>query len=173
KSPDPERDKANLAPPHMGYLPDGFVSNAWKKGYRLGVIASSDHSSVHYSYALVYTESTERAAILDAIRKRRTYGATDNILLDVRSGNHWMGEEFVSSQPVRLSVRVRGTAPLARVTVVRDNAAVFTRDLDSPEASVVYQDTQPPAAAATFYYVRVEQRDGQIAWSSPIWVRAR
>ncbi|MBI3208884.1 MAG: hypothetical protein HYZ37_08280, partial [Candidatus Solibacter usitatus] len=30
-----------------GYRPDGFVSNAWAKGYRLGVQASSDHLGVH------------------------------------------------------------------------------------------------------------------------------
>jgi hypothetical protein len=174
KSPDPERDKTNLAPPHMGYLPDGFVSNAWQKGYRLGVIASSDHSSVHYSYALVYTESTDRAAVIDAIRKRRTYGATDNILLDVRSGNHFMGEEWVSAEPLRIAVKARGTSALARVTVVRNNQAVFSRDLDARDANLVYQDTErPPEGGATFYYVRVEQRDGQIAWSSPMWVRTR
>jgi hypothetical protein len=34
----------------------------------------------------LYTEAMDRAAILEAIRRRRTYGATDNILLDVRAG---------------------------------------------------------------------------------------
>jgi hypothetical protein len=174
KSPDPERDKANLAPPHMGYMPDGFVANAWNKGYRLGIIASSDHTSVHYSYAMVYTETMDRAGILEAIRRRRTYGATDNILLDVRAGNHWMGEEFTTREPLRLAVKALGTSPLARITVIRNNEAVFTREFDSAEASFVYQDQDnPPAKQPSFYYVRVEQRDGQLAWSSPIWVSAR
>ncbi|MEO7650927.1 MAG: DUF3604 domain-containing protein, partial [Bryobacteraceae bacterium] len=33
---------------------DGLVWNAWSKGLKLGVIASSDHQSTHQSYACVY-----------------------------------------------------------------------------------------------------------------------
>jgi len=174
KSPDPDRDRENLAPPHMGYYPLGFVSNAWNKGYRLGVITSSDHSSVHYSYAMVFTESTDRAGIIEAIRKRHTYAATDNILLEVRAGEHMMGDEFVWKGPLRLQVRARGTVPIARVTVIRNNQAVFTRGFNAREASFVYQDQEPPGASqrdVNSYYVRVEQQDGQLAWSSPLWIR--
>ncbi len=135
---------------------------------------SSDHSSVHYSYAMVYTESTDRAGIIEAIRKRHTYGATDNILLEVRAGEHLMGDEFESKAPLRLEVKARGTAPIARMTVIRNNQVVFTRDFGSRDASFVYQDQEAPAASqrdVSFYYVRVEQQDGQLAWSSPLWVR--
>ncbi|MBL8223529.1 MAG: hypothetical protein JNL62_30130, partial [Bryobacterales bacterium] len=38
----------------------GMVWNAWKKGYKLGVIASSDHFSTHISYAMVYTPKQDR-----------------------------------------------------------------------------------------------------------------
>ncbi|HYM11490.1 MAG TPA: hypothetical protein VEU62_12200, partial [Bryobacterales bacterium] len=34
-----------------GYRPAGFVWNAWAKGYKLGVQASSDHTATHTSYA--------------------------------------------------------------------------------------------------------------------------
>ena len=36
--------------------------------------------------------------LLDAIRKRHTYGAMDNIILDVRMGEHFMGDEFPLAQ---------------------------------------------------------------------------
>ena len=68
-------------------MPQGFVSNAWAKGYKLGMIASSDHDSTHISYAMVYTDDVRRQGILDAIRKRHTYAAMDNIILDVRMGD--------------------------------------------------------------------------------------
>ena len=79
-----------------GYHPEGFVNNAWAKGYRLGVIASSDHMSSHMSYAMVYTADRSRQGIIDAIKKRRTYGATDNIILEYRMGQHFMGDDFQS-----------------------------------------------------------------------------
>ena len=71
------------------------------KAYKLGIIASSDHGSTHISYALAYTADTTRQGILTAFRKRHTYGATDNIIMDVRMGEHFMGDEFPSPPPRR------------------------------------------------------------------------
>ena len=50
-------------------------------------------------------------AILDAFRRRHCYAATDNIIMDVRSGEHLMGDEFDADGPVKLKVLVHGTAP--------------------------------------------------------------
>ncbi|MBI3682449.1 MAG: hypothetical protein HY235_18880, partial [Acidobacteria bacterium] len=72
-----EREAAPLSPTEKrtelwagGYRPLGFVSNAWGKGYKLGVQASSDHVSTHTSYAYVIAESDTREGLLDAMRKR-------------------------------------------------------------------------------------------------------
>ena len=40
------------------------------------------------------TETARAKAILDAFKKRHVYGATDNILADVRCGEHMMGDAF-------------------------------------------------------------------------------
>ena len=54
--------------------------------------------SGHISYAMVYTEQPTREAIFKAIQQRHTYGATDNIILDYRMGENFMGEEFSTAQ---------------------------------------------------------------------------
>ena len=154
-----------------GYFPDGFVTEAWKKGYRLGVIASSDHHSTHYSYAMVYTDDTSREGILEAIRRRHTYAATDNILLEVRMGRHMMGDEFSTSAPLPIEVHVRGTASLARIHILRGGQILYTRWPRGQRASFLYTDSDVAQGSGTqAYYVRVEQADGHVAWSSPIWV---
>ena len=153
-----------------GYFPVGFVAEAWKKGYRLGVIASSDHHSTHYSYAMVYTEDTSREGILDAVRRRHTDAATDNILLDVRMGRHVMGDEFSAPEPLPIEVRARGTAPIAKVHVLRGGRTLYTGEPGQQEVSFTYTDADVEARAGTQdYYVRIEQADGHVAWSSPIW----
>ena len=43
---------------------------------------------------MVYTPDKSRESIDDSIRSRRTYGATDNIVLDFRLGEALMGEEL-------------------------------------------------------------------------------
>ena len=76
-----------------------MVWNALAMQYRLGFEASSDHISTHISYAIALAEDTTRPAILDAFRRRHCYAATDNIIMDVRSGEHLMGDEFAADGP--------------------------------------------------------------------------
>ncbi len=154
-----------------GYRPIGMVRNAWGKGYRLGVTVSSDHGSTHYSYTMVYTDRVTRQGILDAIRRRHTYGATDNILLDARMGQHFMGDEFLASEPVPLSVKVRGTTDLSRVNVFRGESVVYAHQPDGQTAEFEFLDKDATAGMGPqYYYVRVEQSDGNVAWGSPFWV---
>ncbi len=157
-----------------GYRPAGFVNNALAKGYTLGTIASSDHYSTHYSYAMVYTSDFTRQGILDAIRRRHTYGATDNIILEMRVGDAFMGERVRSATPAPVRVRVRGTATVDRVHIVRDGRIVHTHRPETQEADFEFADAGFGEGTGThYYYVRVEQADGQVAWGSPVWVDYR
>ena len=116
-------------------------------------------------------------AILDAFKKRHCYGATDNIILDVRMGDAIMGDEVQFKRAIaarrdepKLSVRVIGTAPLARVDVIKDFGFVYSTE--SKDATVQFDWTDPdPRPGLSWYYVRVVQSDGQVAWGSPIWVQ--
>src|SRR5207302_5013189 len=117
-----------------GWRPAGFIDHALRdKKYRLGFQSSSDHWSTHISYCIPLAERHDRAAILDAMKKRHCYGATDNILLDVRSGGHLMGDEFTASGPPKLEVVSIGTGPIARVDVLRDSKVVATFNPGGPE----------------------------------------
>ena len=154
-----------------GYEPIGMVRNAWNKGYRLGITVSSDHGSTHYSYTMVYTDRVTRQGILDAIRRRHTYGATDNILLDVRMGEHFMGDEFRAGAPLPMTIRVRGTNEIARVNVFRGEQLLHSHEPEGREADFEYLDKDARSGMGTqYYYVRVEQADGNVAWGSPLWV---
>lgn len=156
----------------------GFVSEAMAKGYRLGFIASSDHISAHISYACLIAESLTLDGLLEAVRARRAYAATDNILLDVRfrgsDGEHLMGAEFESTSAVTIAVRVAGTAPIAQVDVLRDGAVIHTERPVADEAAFDLTDAEPAAAGSErSWYIRVVQSDGAMAWGSPAWARFR
>ena len=153
-----------------GFQEPGMVWNAWRKGYKLGVIASSDHYSTHISYAMVYTPDTSREAIHDSIRQRRTYGATDNIVLEFRMGEAFMGEAFAAAEPQRIRVRARGTDAISAIHLIRDAAYVYKAEPGRAEAEFEFIDAEA-GPGDHWYYVRVEQADGELAWSSPIWVR--
>ena len=149
---------------------EGMVAAAWDKGHRLGVIASSDHLSTHMSYAMVYAEGTSREDVFDAIKQRHTYAATDNIIVDFRIGEAFMGDEIqVTRRIPKIRAEVLGTAQIRKITLIRNNEVIYTASPDSHEAQFEFTD-QEPRQGQNFYYVRALQDNDEIAWSSPIWV---
>src|SRR5260370_18859521 len=106
-------NRANVASAPGGFRPAGYVWNAWAKGYKLGVQASSDHLSTHISYACTLVTDFTREGLLEGMRKRHSYAATDNIILDYRlesSAGEFIQVDFVMWQgPFRLRVRMTGT----------------------------------------------------------------
>mgnify|MGYP000241753433 CR=1 FL=1 len=100
-------------------------------------------------------------------------GATDNILLIVRSGEHLMGDMFESSDRPTLDIYAYGTANIAQVHIIRDNRYVYSAKPNQREIRLQYTDMQPEAGKTHYYYVRIEQSDGNLGWASPIWITYR
>jgi hypothetical protein len=164
------RDDAHMK--QAGYQPQGMVNNAWAKGYKLGIITSSDHGSTHISYAMVYTADPTRQGILDAIRKRHTYGAMDNIILEVRMGEHFMGDEFQMSKPLPIRVKVRAPRSLVKVDIIKDSSVIYSVVPGTPTAEFEYTD-KGEVKGRHYYYVRVQQDNQMLAWSSPMFINYR
>jgi len=170
----PDGPRANNAKDSIGgWRPLGFVSLALQKGYKLAFQASSDHISTHMSYCNLWVTEPTREAVLDAFKKRRLYGATDNILADVRVGAHFMGEEFTLNEAPTLSVKLEGTAPFAKVYIVKDNQYVYTAAPGTRNVSFTWRDNAPVRGKQSYYYVRGEQADGELVWVSPLWITVR
>jgi hypothetical protein len=163
---DPQRSK----PVHQGQRPEGFVWNAWAKGYKLGVQASSDHVGAHTAYANIIAPDFTRHSLVDAMRRRHTYASTDLIILDFRMDDHLMGDSFTTQSLPRISVKIAGTAPIKQVDLIKNNTYLLTRNPGTEEYAFQYVDNTL-AKGESYYYVRVLQSDGELAWSSPIWVR--
>jgi hypothetical protein len=161
------KEPANIG----GWRPLGFLDNALRgKGYRLSFEASSDHWSTHISYSIAVAEKHDRAGIVAALGKRHCYGATDNIIVDVRCGEHVMGDAFAVKESPTFDIHVMGTAPLARVDVLKDSKVVHSFTSDGPEFKGTWKD--PASAGSHYYYVRVVQKDGELAWGSPLWTES-
>jgi hypothetical protein len=157
-----------------GWEPLGFVNLALLKGYKFSFQSSSDHGSTHISYALVYAENNSREAILKAMKQRHTYAATDNIIADFRctSGgrDYLLGDEFTSKTPPTLKIKLIGTMPFAKVTLVKDDVEIPLEPASKTEVDLTWTDPSPTAGKTSYYYVRGEQEDGELVWASPMWI---
>src|SRR5262249_44157756 len=147
-----------------GWEPKGFVNLALLKGERLAFECSSDHISTHLAYCNVYiTGKPTREAIIEAIRKRRVYASTDNLIADVHcktpdGKDHFMGEEFSTSKPPTLSVHLIGPQKFNKVVIIKDDKEVHTLTPDKNDVTFEWTDPSPTTGGKTsYYYVRGEQ----------------
>ncbi len=155
----------------FGKYNPGVYQNALEMGRKLGVFASSDHISQHVSYGGVYCKDYTREGIIEGFLARRTIAATDKIYVDFTCNGNPMGSIFKAGETKPgLQFKVDGTADLKRVTIVRNekNWKVFDTINGNIFEKKVKDDS--PLKGENRYYIRVEQKDGNMAWSSPVWV---
>lgn len=154
--------------------PGWYLQDVWARGTVIGVIASPDHGG-GLGKAAVYARDLSREAILDAIRARHTYGTTAaRILLEVRVNGHLMGDKIppANGKPVEVKIRVRCPGDIDRIEVCRNNKFVYTKQPETRRTDLTFVDTAP-IDGYSYYYVRVMQKDKEIAWSSPVWLGAK
>ncbi|MEM9479887.1 MAG: hypothetical protein AAGA58_09575 [Verrucomicrobiota bacterium] len=157
-----------------GFEPLGFINLALKKGYKFSFQASSDHGSTHISYAIVYAIENSRKGIVEAMKARHTYGATDNIIADLRceagGKNHMMGDVFKTSIPPELKLHLEGTDKFAKVTLVKDDEELKVWEPGTQTVDLSWTDPAPEKGVESYYYFRGEQADGELVWVSPMWI---
>jgi hypothetical protein len=146
------------------------VSEALKKGYRLGFTASSDHVSTHSAFTNIWVSAPTRDGIMEGLRKRRVYASTDNIIAEVRCGGHFMGEEFTTTERPSISVKLWGTGNFTKVHVIKDGEYVHTIEPMAKVVDFTWQDDAAVKGKTSYYYIRGEQADGELVWVSPMWI---
>jgi hypothetical protein len=129
-----------------------------------------------------------RTSLGEALYQRSCYATTgERILLGLYLAGNGMGKELSTvEKPGLLFNRhlmgfVAGTANLVKIEIIRNGEVIqtfepeegyafeFTYDDMDPLEKITLKpkDKKPPFA---YYYLRVTQEDGHMAWSSPIWV---
>jgi hypothetical protein len=136
----------------------------------------------------VYADAFTRPALWAGLRGRRCYATTGaRIVLRFEVEGYPMGSEIDIGGPDdpllrgrAISVKVYGTSRISRIDVVRNNADICSYRGDNDAVQFRWVDAQDlsristPRPACrhplTCYYVRVIQEDGEMAWSSPVWL---
>jgi len=166
--------------------PGHFARDALEKQNVYGFVSFSDHGSTHNSWAGVWADEVSREAILDAMLARRTFGASDEIVMRISAedpstdppSEYAVGSQFTAkaASPVRLKIDVEAPDVIRRVDVVKDGRYVYTAEPDSKEFRFTFQDMNVDKGQ-NYYYVRVIQRDPEdplgdpeIGWASPFFV---
>lgn len=164
-------------------VPGNFVRDALDRGYRLGFLGSGDSHDGHPGnahlagptggLAAILTEELTREGILEALRTRRVYATSGaRIILRTSLGSVRMGGVLSTrshGSTHDLAVRVIGTAPLAGVDVIRSGTLLDRLPGDGARELTAVRSLTG-LRAGEYVYVRVEQEDGALAWSSPVFI---
>ena len=151
-------------------------------GLKLGVSAGSDSHSgrpglsnwsrVTRTYngglTAIFAEEKTRESIWKALYERHCYATTGpRIYLQFTINGYPMGSELKALER-NLRIDCVGTGPLSRLEIVKNNQVIHRVEDSSFHCTFCLEDA--PSKCEDFYYVRVIQVDGEMAWSSPIWV---
>jgi hypothetical protein len=173
-------EAADAPLPVHGAIPGNFVRDALLYGYRLGFVGSGDSHDGHPGLANlaggqsglagIFTESLDWPGLLSAMKQRRTF-ATNGIRpwMEVFIDETFMGSSLsISADDHVLRVRYEATAPIERIDLVRSDRIASLEGGDS--LSLELERKIPRLQPGEFHYVRIIQKDGGVAWSSPIFV---
>lgn len=124
-------------------------------------------------WGAVYAKELTRESIFEALKHRRCYATTcAKILLDFQVDGHMMGEEYVISEPQaypEILAKVEGTQKIDRIDLIKNGRTLYTHKGKGTTESFRHVD-EKVTSVENYYYIRVVQVDGKMAWSSPIWV---
>lgn len=151
-----------------------FLQDAWARGIIIGVIASPDHWG-GTGKACVYAPRLSHQDILDALRKRHTFGTTAaRMLLDFRVNGRLMGEltEHRKGQAVNVHVAVTCPGAIEKIEICRNNRIIYVQKPIGTTAQFTLRDTKP-LPGRSYYYMWVRQQDCEMGWTSPVWIDAR
>ncbi len=148
-----------------------------------------------YSSGLTAVVAAEhsRERIFEALRKRKCYATTGvKMIISFRISGAEMGDAIDTQTKPGLAVirfmtaHIAGTSKLETVEIIRNGQVLKTyypdsfkfdlQEFDRDFIETIMLHSEIKGAGDTekspfiYYYLRVIQSDGQIGWSSPIWV---
>lgn len=173
---------------HRGGIHGCFFRDGLAAGLQIGVVGGSDQHGLIWHHGVgwkrnefrggltgIWAPELSREAVLDAIRARRTFAATGvKLYLYFAVNEQLMGATIESERPPSIQVDVavpEQEGRLAWLDIVRDGTVINHYGGEGQRSRYTIVDEQAPSTGTACYYLRVTLRDGNMAWSSPVWVK--
>ncbi|MEI8124150.1 MAG: DUF3604 domain-containing protein [Parachlamydiaceae bacterium] len=179
---------------------EGAIQKALQNNCRFGFVAGGlddrgiyadfyDNDQEQYAPGLTAIIATEhsRSALAEALYQRSCYATTgERIILGFSIAGVPMGGETSTATKHGLRINrhlsgfVAGTDNLVSIEIIRNGKVIKTFEPDGYSLEFSYDDMVPLEKVVidakdkklpfVYYYIRVTQEDGHMAWSSPIWI---
>ncbi len=158
-----------------------FIRPLLESGLRFGLCGGSDGHGLLWQHGVsrkrdahrtgltaVVARDLDRGSVMRALRTRSVYATSgERIWLRLWVEGVAMGGELEADGSVRAEVEIRAGAPLARACLVLHGSE---RELDAAGRERWAGSVELDAPAPGFVYLKVVRRDGECAWTSPVFL---
>lgn len=156
------------------------------KGYRVGPVCDQDNHNSNYGRTnrirtVMLADTLTRDSLVAAYKAMRFYASDDwDTEVDFRINGNPMGTEFTANQPAQITVTVNDPGNLAGGTDSVQKIEIFYGIPGSGQNATLLTSVNNQAqlnythtavfGTRYYYFAKITQADGDIAWTSPIWV---
>lgn len=166
----------------------GFVAGGLDDRGVYGEFYESDQEQYSPGLTAIVAAEHNRSALFDALYRRSCYATTgERIIVGFNIAGVSMGGETSTADKPGLTINrhiagyVAGTCPIKKIEIIRNGKVIHTIEPsntyhldfeydDMVAMEKVYIEDKNGKPPFVYYYIRVTQEDGHIAWASPIWV---
>ncbi len=164
------------------------VIDALNLGYRFGIIGSGDihdgrpgddlsrlqnmvqsHLTARQGIMGFWAKELTRESAFKAMWNRRVFGTMNvRVYLRFEVCGAFMGSTIRHDGSRQIRLEAASESPFTLIEIVRNGETV--QKIEPGECEILW-DTQDKGSGGTdYYYGRLMREDGQMAWSSPVWV---
>jgi hypothetical protein len=178
---------------------EGSIRNALNQNFRFGFVAGglddrgpfshlyeTDQQQYSPGLTCILSPLHNRDSMMNALFQRSCYATTgEKMIVTFNIAQAPMGSELsTKNKPGLLYNRhitafIAGTSELSKVELIRNGKLIKTFEPNAYSYDLVFDDSDPIEKVLIqnkdqepfmYYYIRVIQKDGHIAWGSPIWI---
>ena len=159
---------------------------ALNKGWHIGALGNQDNHEGGWGdqqnnvgkipLTGIWAPALTKADVLQALGARRTFAmevspVTDRISMQFTADGNWMGSQYsTAADSVVFQGIVSAETNLSTLQLFRNG--VFLKSVGVTGTSATWDTFDTPGPGDFWYVLKLNQADGDHAWSSPVWVHS-
>jgi glucan-binding YG repeat protein len=160
-----------------GYFPSyEYYTRALDKGWHVAPTNNQDNHKGSWftsndARTVIIAEDNSRESIYDAMRDKRVYASEDkNMTIDYTVNGEIMGSTISEADKLKFKIKINdpdNSDAIKKVSIIANGGVeVDSKEFSSNDAEWEFEISPE----YSYYYVKVEQDDKDIAVSAPVWV---
>ncbi|MBW6411554.1 CehA/McbA family metallohydrolase [Clostridium sp. YB-6] len=158
-----------------GYFPSyEYYTRALDKGWHVAPTNNQDNHKMNWytsnnARTVIIADDNSRESIYDALREKRVYASEDtDMTIDYTVNDEVMGSSIGETDKLNFKIKANDpTDKIKKVSIIANGGVeVTSKDFNSKDVDWNFE----LSPEYSYYYVKVEEADKDLAVTAPVWV---